>query len=320
MTPDLSVDLAPSNKQGLRLINPVLVASGTFGYGTEYQALVDIQRLGAICSKGITVYPRQGNPPPRIAETPSGMLNAIGLQNVGLRRLVSEKAPIWARWRVPVIVNISGESVDDFERLAGSLDGVPGVAGLEVNISCPNIRAGGRLFADDAESAAAVTRAVRAASSLPLMVKLSPNAGDVVPIALAVEAAGADSLSVANTLIGMSIDVAARRPYIANVTAGLSGPAVRPVILRLVYQVAAAVQIPIVGVGGVTCTADALEYLMAGAAAVQVGTANFVNPRTALEIVDGLTKYLADHGLARVADVVGAANLARHARLVTTAS
>jgi len=320
MTPDLSVDLAPSNKQGLRLINPVLVASGTFGYGTEYQALVDIQRLGAICSKGITVYPRQGNPPPRIAETPSGMLNAIGLQNVGLRRLVSEKAPIWARWRVPVIANISGESVDDFERLAGSLDGVPGVAGLEVNISCPNIRAGGRLFADDSESAAAVTRAVRAASSLPLMVKLSPNAGDVLPIALAVEAAGADSLSVANTLIGMSIDVAARRPYIANVTAGLSGPAVRPVILRLVYQVAAAVQIPIVGVGGITCTADALEYLMAGAAAIQVGTANFVNPRTALEIVDGLTQFLADHGLARVADVVGAANLARHARLVTTAS
>ena len=320
MTPDLSVELAPSNKQGLRLINPVLVASGTFGYGTEYQALVDIQRLGAICSKGITVQPRAGNPPPRIAETPSGMLNAIGLQNVGLRRLVSEKAPIWARWQVPVVVNISGESLDDFERLAGALDGVPGVAGLEVNISCPNIRAGGRLFADDAESAAAVTAAVRAASSLPLMVKLSPNAGDVVPIALAVEAAGADCLSVANTLIGMSIDIATRRPYIANVTAGLSGPAVRPVILRMVYQVAAAVQIPIVGVGGITCTADALQYLMAGAAAVQVGTANFVNPRTALEIVDGLTEYLARHGLARVSDVVGVANLVSHARLATTAS
>lgn len=320
MMPELSVDLAPSAKQGLRLANPVLVASGTFGYGTEYQALVDVQRLGAICSKGITVHPRAGNPPPRIAETPAGMLNAIGLQNVGLRRLVSEKAPIWARWRVPVIVNISGESIDDFERLAGTLDGVPGVAGLEVNISCPNISAGGRLFADDAESAAGVTRAVRNASSLPLMVKLSPNAGDLVPIALAVEAAGADCLSVANTLVGMSIDVAARRPYIANVTAGLSGPAIRPIILRMVYQVAAAVQIPVVGVGGITCTADALEYLLAGATAVQVGTANFVNPRTALEIVDGLTEYLTDHRLARVSDVVGAANLARHASLAATAS
>ena len=304
----LAVDLAPRNMHGLRLTNPVMVASGTFGYGVEYQPLVDVQRLGAICSKGITVRPRQGNPTPRIAETPSGMLNAIGLQNVGLRRVISEKAPIWARWRVPVIVNISGESIDEFVELAGTLDGVTGVAGLEVNISCPNIRAGGRLFADQATSAAAVTRAVRDASSLPMMVKLSPNVGDVVEIARAVEEAGADCISLANTLLGMTINVRRRRPGIANVTAGLSGPAIRPVIVRMVYQVAAAVRVPLVGVGGVTCTEDALQYLMAGASAVQVGTANFVNPRTALEIVDGLAAYLAERGQADLSDVIGAAH------------
>jgi dihydroorotate dehydrogenase (NAD+) catalytic subunit len=315
VTPNLEVDLAPRNKQGLRLANPVLVASGTFGYGTEYQSLVDIQRLGAICSKGITVRPREGNPTPRIAETPAGMLNAIGLQNVGLRRLISEKAPIWARWRVPVIVNISGESIEEFERLAETLDGVPGIAGLELNISCPNIRAGGRLFADDAHSAAAATRAVRAASGSPLMVKLSPNVNDISEIARAVEDAGADTLSVANTLVGMVIDVRARRPYIANVTAGLSGPAVRPVIVRMVYQVAQAVRIPIVGVGGITCTEDALQYFMAGAHAIQVGTANFVDPRTSLEIVDGLTSYLQEHGISDVAQLVGVANPTRHPTL-----
>src|SRR6266536_439424 len=209
---DLSLNLAPRNLHGLELRNPVLVASGTFGYGTEYQPLVDIQRLGAICSKGITVRPRDGNSTPRIAETPAGMLNAIGLQNVGLRKVVTEKAPIWARWTVPVIANISGESIDDFAQLAGTLDGVPGIAGLELNISCPNVRAGGRLFADDSDSASAVTRACRAQSSLTLLVKRSPNAGDIVGIAQAVEAAGADALSVANTLVGMTIDVAHRRP------------------------------------------------------------------------------------------------------------
>ncbi len=305
--PNLEVDLAPHNKLGLRLGNPVLVASGCFGYGTEYEPLVDIQRLGAICSKGITVRPREGNPPPRIAETPSGMLNAIGLQNVGLQRVISDKAPIWARWRVPVIVNISGESIGEFEELAERLDGVPGVAGLELNISCPNISAGGRLFADDADSAAAVTRVVRAASSLPLMAKLSPNVTDIVAIARAVEEAGADCVSIANTLVGMVIDVEARRPYIANVTAGLSGPAVRPVVVRMVYEVARAVRVPIVGVGGVTCLRDALEYLMAGATAVQVGTAHFVNPRTALEIIEGLRDYLTEKGIADVAELVGLA-------------
>ncbi|MFN8521982.1 MAG: dihydroorotate dehydrogenase [Chloroflexota bacterium] len=306
--PRLAVDLAPRNKHGLRLRNPVLVASGTFGYGTEYQSLVDIQRLGAICSKGITVRPRDGNPTPRIAETPSGMLNAIGLQNVGLRKVISEKAPIWSRWDVPVIVNISGESIDDYERLAGSLDGVPGVAALEVNISCPNVRAGGSLFADAAEPASAVTRAVRAQSSLPLLVKLSPNVGNIVEIALAVEEAGADALSVANTFIAMAIDTTAQRPYIANTTAGLSGPAIRPIVVRMVYQIAANVGIPVVGVGGVTCLDDALQYLLAGATAVQVGTANFVDPRTALDIVDGLSAHIDARGVPSVADLIGGAN------------
>jgi len=306
-TPSLRVNLAPNNMHGLELANPVLVASGTFGYGTEYQPLVDVQRLGAICSKGITVRPRDGNPTPRIAETPAGMLNAIGLQNVGLRAVVSEKAPMWSRWAVPVIANISGESIGEFEHLAGTLDGVPGIAGLEVNISCPNIRDGGRLFADTAESAAAVTRACRDVSSLPLMVKLSPNVGNIVEIAQAVEAAGADSLSVANTLLGMLIDTKARKPYLANRTGGLSGPAVRPVIVRMVYQITSVVSIPVVGVGGVTCTDDALQYLMAGASAVQVGTANFVNPRAALEIIDGLSAYLHQQGMTSVSELIGIA-------------
>src|SRR4051812_23274609 len=292
-TASLRVNLAPENMHGLELANPVMVASGTFGYGTEYQPLVDIQRIGAICSKGITVRPRDGNPPPRIAETPAGMLNAIGLQNVGLRGVLREKAPIWSRWQVPVIANISGESIGEFEELAANLDGVPGIAALEVNISCPNIRDGGRLFADTADSAAAVTRACRAVTTLPLMVKLSPNVGNIVDIALAVEEAGADCLSVANTLLGMAIDVERRRPLLAHKTGGLSGPAVRPVIVRMVYQIAGAVSIPIVGVGGVTSTHDALEYLLAGATAVQVGTANFVNPLTAIEVADGLREYLA---------------------------
>jgi dihydroorotate dehydrogenase (NAD+) catalytic subunit len=316
--PNLSVNLAPGNMHGLELSNPVMVASGTFGYGTEYQSLVEIQRIGAICSKGITVRPRDGNPPPRIAETPAGMLNAIGLQNVGLRAVVRDKAPIWARWSVPVIANISGESIGEFEELAGTLDGVPGIAGLELNISCPNIRDGGRLFADDADSAAAVTRACRAVSSLPLMVKLSPNVGNVVEIALAVEAAGADAISVANTLLGMLIDVDHRRPYLANRTGGLSGPAVRPVIVRMVYQITGAVSVPVVGVGGVTCTEDALQYILAGATAVQVGTASFVNPRTATEIVDGLTAYLQQHGIADIAELVGAARLPSSRPAVST--
>ena len=304
----LAVDLAAGHKRGLRLRNPVLVASGTFGYGTEYQKLVDIQRLGAICSKGITLHPRAGNATPRIAETPAGMLNAIGLQNIGVERVVREMAPIWARWDVPVIVNVAGETVEDYASLAERLDGVPGVAGLELNISCPNVTADGRLFADDAHLAAAATAAARARTDLPLMVKLSPNVTDIAEIARAVEAAGADSISLINTLVGMTIDLKTHRPFLANVTGGLSGPAIRPVAVRLVYAVAQAVRVPIVGIGGIAGTDDALEFFLAGADAIQVGTANFVNPGTALEIVDGLAAYLESQRMSGLEALVGHAN------------
>jgi len=307
MTSRLDVNLAPTNPRGLHLRNPVLVASGTFGYGTEYRDLVDVDRIGALCSKGITVKPRAGNPTPRIAETPAGMLNAIGLQNIGVDRVVSEMAPIWATWTVPVVVNISGESLDEFEHLADTLDGVPGVAGLELNISCPNITRGGKLFADDPESAAAATRAVRRNTSLPMMVKLSPNVNDIVTIARAVEAEGTDAISLINTLVAMQIDLERKRPRIANITAGLSGPAVRPVAVRMVYQIAQAVSVPIVGIGGIAETDHALEFLMAGATAIQVGTANFVNPRASTEIIEGLDSYASSHGLEHICDVVGAA-------------
>lgn len=307
MTSKLDVNLAPTRSPGLPLRNPVLVASGTFGYGTEYRDVVDVDRIGAVISKGITVHPRTGNPTPRIAETPAGMLNAIGLQNIGVHRVVEEMAPIWATWTVPVIVNISGESLDEFEYLAKTLDGVPGVAGLELNISCPNITRGGRLFADDAESAAAATRVVRRSTSLPMLVKLSPNVNDIVTIARAVEDEGTDAISLINTLVAMQIDISRRKPRIANVTAGLSGPAVRPVAVRMVYQIAQRVSIPIVGIGGVAETGDALEFLMAGATAVQVGTANFVNPRASTEIIDGLEAYAEREHLGHIREIVGAA-------------
>jgi dihydroorotate dehydrogenase (NAD+) catalytic subunit len=305
---DLAVELAPSHKHGLALRNPVLVASGTFGYGVEYQKLIDIQRLGAICSKGITCRPRSGNAMPRIAETAAGMLNAIGLQNIGVDRVVRDMAPIWSRWDVPVIVNISGETVDEYARLAATLDGVPGVAAIELNISCPNVSADGRVFADDAALAAAATAAARARTDLPLMVKLSPNVTDITEIARAVEGAGADCISLVNTLVGMAIDLKARRPHLANVTGGLSGPAIKPVALRLLYLVAQSVRVPVVGVGGISSTEDALEFMMAGATAIQVGTANFVNPATALDIIDGLGAYLRQTGLERLDRVIGAAN------------
>jgi dihydroorotate dehydrogenase (NAD+) catalytic subunit len=305
---DLGVELAPGHKHGLRLRNPVMVASGTFGYGTEYQKLIDIQRLGAICSKGITRRPRAGNATPRIVETAAGMLNAIGLQNIGVDRVVREMAPIWARWEVPVVVNVSGETVDEYAELAERLDGVPGVAAVELNISCPNVTADGRLFADDARLAAAATRAARAGTDLPLLVKLSPNVTDITEIARAVEEAGADCITMINTLVGMTIDLKARRPVLANVTGGLSGPAIKPVALRLLYLVAQSVRIPVVGIGGIASTTDALEFFMAGAAAIQVGTASFVNPAISLEIIDGLAAYLDSHGLSRVDEIVGVAN------------
>ncbi len=308
MSLDLSVELAPDLKQGLHLENPVMTASGCFGWGTEYARVIDVQRLGAIISKGTTLRPRRGNPMPRLTETPAGMLNAIGLQNIGVHRVASEKAPIWATWRVPVLVNVAGDDVDEFCECARVLDAVPGVAGIELNVSCPNVRAGGAVFACDPYAAGEVTAAVREATTLPLMVKLSPNVGDIVSIALAVEEAGADCISLINTLVGMKIDVRRRRPLLGNETGGLSGPAVRPVAVRMVYQVAQAVHIPIVGIGGITSTEDALEFIMAGALAVQMGTAIFVDPTAPLKVIDGLADFMEREGVHHLGELVGAAN------------
>jgi len=306
--PDLSVDLAPRNPRELVLRNPVIPASGCFGYGLEYSGIVDVQRLGAFVSKGITPKPRAGNPMPRITETPSGMLNAIGLQNPGISGFTRKYPPIWESWQVPAIVNISAEAIEDFALMARRLDEVPGVAAIEVNISCPNINAGGYCFGWDPVMSADVTRAVRAATTLPMIVKLSPGAVDVVEIAQAVEEAGADAISLINTLVGMAIDTRKRRPVIANYTGGLSGPAVRPVAIRMVYQVAQAVGIPIIGLGGIANLNDALEFLMAGASAIQVGTAVFADPSVLTRLIDELSDWMTVNGFRHVSEIVGIAN------------
>jgi len=307
-TPDLSVELAPNNPRELVLCNPVIPASGCFGYGLEYSGIVDVQRLGAFVSKGITPEPRSGNPMPRITETPSGMLNAIGLQNPGIKGFIRKYPRIWESWTVPAIVNISAESVEDFAMMARALDDVPGVAALEVNISCPNINAGGFCFGWDPRMSADVTRAVREATTLPMIVKLSPGAVDIIEIAQAVEEAGADAVSLINTLVGMSIDTRTRRPVLANYTGGLSGPAVKPIAVRMVYQAAQAVRIPIVGLGGISKLDDALEFFMAGASAIQVGTAVFSEPGMLMRLIDDLTGWMTQHGVHALNEIVGVAN------------
>jgi dihydroorotate dehydrogenase (NAD+) catalytic subunit len=306
--PSLRVDLAPSNPRELVIANPVIAASGCFGYGQEYAHLIDVQRLGAFVSKGITPKSRNGNPMPRIAETPSGMLNAIGLQNPGIHGFLKKYPEIWSKWQVPAIVNISAESVEDFAMMASLLDEAPGIAGIEVNISCPNIHAGGFCFGWDPDMSAEVTRAVRAVTTLPMIVKLSPGAVDVVEVAQAVEEAGADAISLINTLVGMAIDVRKRKPVIANGTAGLSGPAVKPVAVRMVYQVAGAVSVPVIGLGGIASLNDALEFLMAGASAIQVGTAVFVQPNLLIDLIDQLPLWLAGQGCSSLEEIVGVAN------------
>ena len=288
---DLTVDLG----RGLRLRSPIMVASGTFGYGFDAPQ-VDHGSLGAIVSKGTTLRAREGNAPIRIAETPSGMLNAIGLQNPGVDHVVRAYAPQWATWDLPVIVNVAGDSVEEYVAVARRLNGVEGVAGLELNISCPNVESGLQ-FGVDPTLAAEVTRAVRAATALPLIVKLTPNVTDIVAIARAVEDAGADAVSAINTYVGMAIDVRRRRPMISRQSGGLSGPAIKPLALHAVWRVAAAVHIPVIGVGGIMTPADALEFLLAGAAAVQLGTVNYVRPQAAAEILEGITGYLALHDL-----------------------
>ena len=300
---DLSVDIG----RGLVLENPVMVASGTFGYGVEYGDVVDVERLGAICCKGTTLRPRQGNRPPRVTETPAGMLNSIGLQNPGVDAVIERYAALWAGWRVPVVVNVAGESIEDYVGVVRRLDGVPGIAGIELNISCPNVGKGGLQFAIDRDAAAAVTRAVRSATDLPLIVKLSPNVADVRPIAQAIADAGADALSAVNTLSGMALRADRTGPFLGNTYGGLSGPAIKPVALRIVYEVAQVVDIPIIAIGGITGIDDVLDFLAAGAVAVQVGTAIFADPTLPVRLVDELRAECASRGYAAYGALVGTA-------------
>lgn len=293
----MSVDIG-----ALRLRGPVLAASGTFGYGTEVP-LLERRALGGMVSKGIFLRPREGTPPPRIAETPSGMLNAIGLQGPGVEALIRDYAPKWAEWDLPVFVNINGESAAEYEELAARLDGVPGVAGFEINISCPNVEQGGLYFGNDPRSASAVTEAVRKRTRLPVWVKLTPMVTDIGVIARAVEAAGADAICAINTFVGMSIDLNAYKPRLSFRTGGLSGPAIRPLAVHLAYQAARAVRIPVIGVGGISRAEDALEFLVAGCAAVQVGTATFVNPNAIAEVHDGIAAFLEARGFSSPADL-----------------
>jgi len=285
--------------------NPVLTASGTFGYAKEFEPYVNLHHLGGVVVKGISLEPRRGNPPPRIVETAGGMLNAIGLENVGLDCFIAEKMPYLRGIGTRVIVNILGDSLEEYQALGQRLSEVEGISALEVNISCPNVKKGGVAFGTDPAMAEAVTRAVCAQTTLPVIVKLSPNVTDIAQIARAVEAGGAQAVSLINTLLGMAIDVRSRRPRLANIVGGLSGPAIKPIALRMVWQVAQAVKIPVIGIGGISTTEDALEFLLAGATAIEVGTANFVNPRASQEIIEGLGRYVTENRLSGISEVIG---------------
>jgi dihydroorotate dehydrogenase (NAD+) catalytic subunit len=298
--PDLSVKIA-----GVRFSNPVLVASGTFGYGEEYGALIELSRLGGIVTKSVTLEPREGNPPPRTVETPAGMLNAIGLTNVGVDRFIKEKLPFLRRLNTRLIVNVAGRSVDEYMKVIKRLNRCKGIDMLEINISCPNVKEGGLAFGATPESAYQCTRQIRDHTAYPLVAKLSPNVTDIAEIARAVEDAGADAVSLINTLVGMAIDLEERKPVLANVTGGLSGPAIKPVALAMVWKVAKAVTIPVIGIGGIFNTRDALEFLLAGACMIQVGCANFVDPQTSIKIVNGLSGYLKETNIKRITDLVG---------------
>lgn len=290
---------------GLKMKNPVMTASGTFGYGEEYADYVDLNQLGAIVVKGLSLKPRLGNPPPRIMETAGGMLNAVGLQNVGVDVFIKEKLPFLRQYDVAVIANIYGESVMEYVQVAKKLSQVQGVHALEVNVSCPNVKKGGVSFGSDPQAAAEVTRCVKAETHLPVIVKLTPNVTDITAIAQAVEEAGADAVSLINTLTGMSIDLKTRTSHLKNITGGLSGPAIKPVALRMVWQVAQKVKIPVIGLGGIMTAEDALEFMIAGANAVQIGTANFINPRATIEIINDIRHYLHDNKIKNINDIVG---------------
>jgi dihydroorotate dehydrogenase (NAD+) catalytic subunit len=301
-SPDLTVSIG-----NLHLANPIMTASGTFGYGREYEDFVDLSLVGAVVVKGISLQPRSGNPPPRIVETACGMLNAIGLENVGLERFINDKMPYLRQQKCRVIVNVLGDSIEEYCSLAAQLNDVEGVSGLELNISCPNVKKGGVAFGTNESMAHGVTLAVRKLTQLPLIVKLSPNVTDIGAMACAVEEGGADAVSLINTLIGMAISIKTKKPILANVIGGLSGPAIKPVALRMVYQTADRVKIPIIGIGGISTWQDALEFLLAGATAIQVGTANFVNPKAVEEIRFGLKNYLIEQGIKSITELIGEA-------------
>ncbi|SMO57629.1 dihydroorotate dehydrogenase (NAD+) catalytic subunit [Balnearium lithotrophicum] len=290
---------------GVRFENPVWTASGTFGFGLEYSQYVDLNKIGAVCVKGLSIKPREGNEPPRIWETPCGMLNAIGLQNPGVDYFVERIVPELQNYRCRVIANIYGSTVEEYVAVARALKGVNGVDALELNISCPNVKKGGLAFGVDPVEAARLTEKVKGATDKPVIVKLSPNVTDIVEIAKAIESAGADALSAINTLLGMAIDIYRRKPKLKNKFGGLSGPAIKPVAVRMVYQVSRVVNIPVIGIGGISSWQDAVEFLLAGASAVQVGTANFFNPKVTEEIVEGIKNYLTENGYSHVSQIVG---------------
>ncbi|MDH4269918.1 MAG: dihydroorotate dehydrogenase [Dehalococcoidia bacterium] len=306
-SPNLRVQLAPRHAKGLALSNPVMIAAGIAGYGIEYAEIADIQKLGAVVCKGTTLVPRRGNAQPRLAETAGGLLNSVGLENIGIDALIEEKAPVWAGWQVPVIVNVAGETIDEYVAASRKLEGVPGVSGIELNISCPNISAGGMEFGVDSKLAAQVTSAVKTVTSLPVMVKLSPNVTDIREIALAVEEAGADAICLINTLKGMAIDIDRRKPCLGNIVGGVSGPVIKPVALHMVFEAAKVVRIPVIGCGGIACAEDALEFIMAGATAIQIGTACLTSPDICLTILEGIKHFMLDKGVENITDLIGVA-------------
>lgn len=297
---DLSVKIGKVKFQ-----NPVLVASGTFGYGEEYAQLIDLDRLGGVITKSITLNPREGNPPPRTCETPSGMLNAIGLANVGVSRFVKEKLPFLKKLETKIIVNVAGSTPEEYVKVVKRLNRVKGIHMLEINISCPNVKQGGMQFGATEESAYQIVKTIRENTSYPLMVKLSPNVTDITKIALAVQEAGCNAISLINTLVGMAIDSETKKPLLANITGGLSGPAVKPVALAMVWEIAQKVKVPIVGIGGIMDTQDALEFILAGASMIQIGTANFVDPRASIKIIDGLKEYCEENKMKKLKELVG---------------
>lgn len=307
-TPNLSVDIA-----GLKLKNPVMTASGTFGYGEEYSEFVDLNRLGAIVVKGLSINPKEGNPTPRVVETPSGMLNAIGLQNIGIKTFIKEKLPALGRFNIPVIVNFFGDSIDEYVQAAEELSSASvlgaGIDALEMNVSCPNKQAGWIVFGTDPKIMQQVITEVKKATHLPLIVKLSPNVTDIGLMSKVAENEGANAVSLINTITGMVIDVKRRRPVLANATGGLSGPAIRPIAVRMVWEVYKTVKIPIIGMGGIMTANDAIEFLIAGARAVAVGTANFVNPAATVEVVEGIERFLLQEGLSDVNEIIGSLNI-----------